>query len=187
MKKGVLGICLGTPFIPYGMKCELIVGKKEYIAAGKLMSADKTGRNTRRMLFAVLVFVCLLAALYLLSTNGDPIAVSVLFGVAALFVWLFVRTKSKWDSRWYTESAEMIKPMKAMYGFFEDGFVSSAAGKEIRFSWTNLERWGYFEEFLYLEFSGKQIVTMERAQLSTATLSSVEELLCKIKEKTDFE
>ncbi len=178
---------LGTPFIPYGMKCELIVGKKEYIAAGKLMSADKTGRNTRRILFAVLALICFAAAVCLLLANGDPFAVSALFGVSALFVWLLIRTKSKWENRRYTESAEMIKPMKATYGFFEDGFVSSAAGKEIRFSWMNLKRWGYFEEFLYLEFLGKQIVVLERGQLGINSLNEIEEILYRIKEKTDCE
>lgn len=178
---------LGTPFIPYGMKCELIVGKKEYIAAGKLMSADRTGRNTRRVLFAVLGFICLAAALYLLPANEKPVAVSVLFGGVAFFIWLFIRTKSKWDSHRYTESAEIIKPMKVTYGFFEDGFVSSAGGQEIQFSWTNLVRWGYFEEFLYLEFSGKQIVVLERGQLGISSLNEIEEILCRIKEKTDYE
>jgi len=110
------------------------------------MSADKSGRRTRRILFAVFAAVCLSGAFYLLSAGADPVFISVLFGLAAFFVWLLASTKSKWERTGFADRADQVKSSKVVYGFYEDGFSGIAAGHEIRISWSKLERWGYFEE-----------------------------------------
>ena len=169
------------------MKFELTVGKKEYIAAGRLMSAGAHGRQTRKVLFAVLAVISLAAAVGLLFTNAAPILISLLFGFSALFIWLFFRTKSKWETPSFIDNGAVVKPIKAVYGFYEDGFSSRTAGHEVRLSWSKMENWGYFEEYLYIEFAGKQFAVMERAQLGVNALKEIEDFLSEKKEKNDFE
>lgn len=170
------------------MEYEITIGKKEYIVAGRLMSATAAGKTFRRVLFTTLASVCVGTGVrFLLDDNVQPLMTSLLFGGAATFIGLLLRTKSKWENRKIEERAQCIRPVTVTYGFYEDCFMSSAAGKKVRFSWNDLKNWGDFEAYLYLEFSGKQIVVIDRTQVDPESIKKIETLLHGWKQRNDFE
>ena len=164
------------------MKYEIIVGEKELLAARDLMGTSKVGRKVRRIIFIILtiLFFCL-AMLGMYNEKTSPVLTSVSFGLTAFFLWLLFLVRPKKTQR----SPLEMKRHKVTYEFCDEVFVSSTMDQNTAVCWNCLKNWGGFKDFLYIEFSGKQFVVIEKKQLSDEALKEIEKLRLKKHKRKD--
>ena len=164
------------------MKYEIVVGEKELMAARELMGTSKSGRKARRIIFIVLaVLFFILAMLGLYNEKTNPVLTSISFGLTAFFLWLLFLSRPKQNQ----EMPLKTKRGKVTYDFCDEVLISSTADQNTAVRWNRLKNWGTFKAFLYIEFSGKQFVVIEKKQLSEEALKEIEKFLLEKHKRKD--
>ncbi len=159
------------------MKFEIVVGENERKAVTALMGTGKRGKQIRVVIFAVLAVTSfVIALLQMRDDDVNAVSASILFGLSAFFIWLLIRACFNKKQSKKNEAAKS-RPAKVTYEFKEDLFTSTSNGKKTEIGWEHLRKWGYFENFLYIEFTGKQFVLLEKGQIKLKNMESLEEFL----------
>lgn len=164
------------------MRYEIVVGEKELIAAKELMSASRVGRKVRRIIFIVFAVLFLIfGILGMQSEKISPALASISFGSAALFIWLLISSRPKSSNA----ASLKIKRDSVTYEFSKEVFISIVGKKKTAVNWNRLKNWGWFREFLYIEFGGNQFVLIDREQLPAEAIKEIEEFLQKKRKRKD--
>lgn len=168
------------------MKFEMVVGENERKAVSALMSTGKKGKQVRVVLFTVLAVTSFaVATIQMQKDDVNAVSTSILFGVSALFIWLLIKACLN-KKQGTTKESVKGKTVKVTYEFAEDLFTSTSNGKKTEIGWEHLRKWGYFKNFLYIEFTGKQFVLLEREQLKLKSIESLENFLSDKAKRKDI-
>lgn len=158
------------------MRIKAIIGKDEYIVAGQLLSDNKNTLKIKRVINILCAIGSACGAVIVLKKDLDVRAAVFLFGAAAFFLLLAFWNRSRWDSVGAKKKIN-VKDMDVIFDFQQDRLACASNEKRTNLMWDTLQDWGLLEKWLYFIFENKQIVVINRTQLTNSDLLKIKQII----------